>query len=142
MCVRIANGVHTHIVQLLAISVLIATTAPTWPTGFARYVQLHEVQVQIAIVVITTACLLFSVVGALSAYSARIYQVWRNVVSVCLYVWCRRRVQDAGTTAFCVVLSLVNGIIEAWCAACYPPYGRLHPVACRLWEWIVAAVSS
>lgn len=105
MCTH-SESVHT-LVQLLAICVLIATTAPTWPTGFARYVQLNDVQVQIAIVVITTACLLFSVVGAMSAYSARMYQVWRNVVSVCAHVL--THAVCAGRGHECILRRVVGG---------------------------------
>ena len=39
------------------------------------------------------------------------------------------------------VLYFTLACVESWYAACYPPYGRVHPEACKLTEWAIAAVS-
>lgn len=52
-------------------------------------------------IIFIALCLFLSFILALSGYSARAMQAWRNA--------------DACIAAVCVVLTVVAGIVEAWC---------------------------
>ncbi|CEF65594.1 Hypothetical protein SRAE_2000027100 [Strongyloides ratti] len=63
------------------------------------------------------------------------------LLTICLankqYFW---RQFDVAISGFAILLYLVTSFLEAYFAACYPPYGKQIDIVCHRAEWIIADI--
>ncbi|VDN27852.1 unnamed protein product [Gongylonema pulchrum] len=113
---------------MLGAAVIGLVLAPLRDMSFYAFVKMTQTEWQGLVLGIATTFSSLCLIILLSSCIGHRYPLWRRIDYLISLV---------GSVGY-----LVAGAVEAYYAACYPPYGEKIGKVCYRLEWIIASVSS